>query len=109
MIMTLWREMNELLEDVFFSKERQKSPVHLDGKSRDTGKAFSWSKQERNKKGAVKSYILLCFARLKPAGKASGVWGLFIVLWMNCINFQSNKLYVYLWTNCQPWPLTKDP
>lgn len=65
--------MDELLEDVCFSKERQKSPVDLAGKSRDTGKAFSLSKQERNKKRTVKSYILLCFIRLNPAGKASGV------------------------------------
>lgn len=64
---------DELLEDVCFSKESQKSTVDLAGLSRDKGKAFSSSNQERNKKRAVKSYILLCFVRLKPAGTASGV------------------------------------
>lgn len=64
---------DELLEDVCFSRENQKSTVDLFGQNRDKGKAFSSSKQERNKKRAVKNYILLCFVRLKPAGTASGV------------------------------------
>lgn len=80
---------DELLEDVCFSKESQKSTVDLAGLSRDKGKAFSSSNQERNKKRAVKSYVLLCFVRLKPAGTASGVW-VFIVLWMKYIVFQSS-------------------
>lgn len=61
-----------MLEGVCFSKEIQKNTVDLVCKTRAKGKAFSSSKQER-KKRAVQSYILLCFARLKPAGKASGV------------------------------------
>lgn len=60
---------DDLLENVCFSKETQKSTVDLTGES----KAFSSSKQERNRKRAVKIYILLCFAGLKPAGTASGV------------------------------------
>lgn len=56
-----------------FPKRAKKSTVDLAGLSRDKGKAFSSSNQERNKKRAVKSYILLCFVRLKPAGTASGV------------------------------------
>lgn len=58
-----------MLEDVCFSQETQKSTVDLASKNRDKGKAFSSSKQERNKKRAVKSYMSLCFARLKLAGK----------------------------------------
>lgn len=41
MIMRLQREMDKLLEDVCFPKERQRSPVDLVVKSRVTDKAFS--------------------------------------------------------------------
>lgn len=64
---------DELLEDVCFSKETQRSTVDLAGKSRDKGETFSTSKPERNRKRAVKIYMLLCFAGLKPAGTASRV------------------------------------
>lgn len=41
LIMRLLKEMDELLEDVAFSEERQKSPVDLFAKTRDTCKPFS--------------------------------------------------------------------
>lgn len=47
LIMRLLKEMDELLEDVAFSEERQKSPVDLFAKTRDTCKPFSWSKPQK--------------------------------------------------------------